>query len=115
MDRCIHITKIYYNEDRICRQFYKNYFPIKACVGYKNFYDILNHNIEQINKGLYARQTKRGGEFVGCYMDDYERKRPRTSPVYYETCYNKIEQLRNALELALEDKLIKLQESKEIS
>lgn len=97
--------KIYRNENRICKQFFANYFPDKNRAGYNTFNDLLENNLEQINCNLCYRNVKIGGEFVGCYYDNDDRLRPRTSRVEYLKQYDRIEQLWCALELSLEGKL----------
>lgn len=97
--------KIYYNENRICKQFFENYFPHKYCTGYDTFDDILENNIDQINSKLSLHMRRIEPKFIGCYTDDYDRVRPITSRVSYERCYDKIEQLWSAFELTLEGKL----------
>lgn len=104
---------IYYNENRICRQFFSNYFPDNKCEGYDTFSDVLKNNIDEINCKLSPHYRRIEPKFIGCYTDEYDRVRPITSRVSYEQYYDKIEQLWSALELALEGKLKDLKKVEE--
>ena len=98
-------TGIFYNENRICRQFFSNYFPNKNCEGYNTYDALLKNNMDEINSKIMRYSYRIEPERVGYYTDEYDRVRPITSRVSYEYCYDKMDQLWSAFELALEGKL----------
>jgi hypothetical protein len=61
---------------------------------FKDVWSMFDYYEETIKKKLKPRYIEKGGEFLGCYTDDYNRKRPITSPKYYEERYSFMDELK---------------------
>lgn len=74
----------YYSKSKLCVDFYRRYFLRRTKKKFGDFNKMFSeytHIIEEKGKSIYLQ---RGGEFCGCYYDGYARRRPITSPKYYE-------------------------------
>lgn len=86
--------KIYHSNSRICKQFFVRYFPKNK---YKNVWEMFEVYKGVVEKEVNFTMVRRGGGFIGCYEDDWGRKRPLTEPIRYEKSFDYVEELKVCL------------------
>lgn len=81
----------------LCEQFFGRYFPIAIQEKYNSIWRMIEAYSELIEKEVSPTWVVRGGNFMGCYVDDWGRKRPITEPKRLEKRYDFIKQLKICL------------------
>lgn len=85
---------VFYNRRHICEKFFDRYMPSTVKKKYGSVWNMIDENSEAIQAEVQPYYEQRGGEFAGCYVDDWGRKRPRTEPKYWVKKYNFVDELK---------------------
>lgn len=74
----------YYSKSKLCSDFFNRYFLNKSKNAFGTYENMFNHYEDVIEAKGRIVYLQKGGEFCGCYYDEYNRCRPITSPKYSE-------------------------------
>lgn len=78
--------RIYQSKSKMCSDFYSRYFSRKCKTKYHTYSQMIAQYKDEIDKKGRKVSVRRGGEFCGCYYDSwYDKRRPITSRVYYDS------------------------------
>lgn len=78
-------VKQFHSTRKMCQTFFHRYFSKESRKKYIYIDDLFFEYRDAIEEKGNRIDIKKGGQFYGCYEDDYGRKRPLTSPKYYES------------------------------
>lgn len=82
------------NNKRICETFFSRYMPKSVKQKYHNVWAMIKAHETVIQRDVKPYWVQRGGGFLGCYTDDWGRRRPITEPKYMEKRYDYVEELK---------------------
>lgn len=98
LDYCLKRLSLYKgymsNNKRICETFFGRYMPKSVKQKYRDVWDMIKSYEPVIHEEIKPYYVERGGRFMGCYTDDWGRRRPLTEPKYYEKRYDFIDELK---------------------
>lgn len=77
--------KVFNSKIKMCQFFFERYFSEHSKMKFGSLDSLFDSYVAQIMEKGVSISVRRGGDFVGCYEDDWGRRRPITSPVYYES------------------------------
>ncbi len=95
MGRLASYQKRFDSKTKICTLFFEQFATKKMREKYEDFWEMYRNFDKEDAFAELPKITKRmGGEFQGCYYDEWSCKRPITSRVYYELQNDYIECLK---------------------
>lgn len=98
LDFCLKRLELYksymHNNQRICETFFSRYMPKTVKQKYRDVWDMIKTYEPAIQGEVQPYYVERGGRFMGCYTDDWGRRRPLTERKYREKRYDFVDELK---------------------
>lgn len=98
LDFCLKRLELYksymHNNQRICETFFSRYMPKAVKQKYRDVWDMIKTYEPVIQGEVKPYYVERGGRFMGCYTDDWGRRRPLTERKYWEKRYDFVDELK---------------------